>query len=151
MADFTAIQAALTSHAASLGQFDRVTGHEPKNAPGKGLTAAFWIDYIGPFAIGSGLAATTGLVTFWCRISTAMTQEAQDEIDPLVLTATSLLLNEYSGDFELGGLIRDVDLLGMSGTALSARAGYLTQDDKAFRVMTITIPLIVNDLWTQAP
>jgi len=35
--------------------------------------------------------------------------------------------------------------------ALMAKAGYLSQDGRIYRVMVITIPIIVNDVFTQAP
>ena len=60
--DTTAIMNAVLSHAAASGYFDRVAGHEPKNAPGNGLSAAVWVDRIGPVPAGSGLAATSALV-----------------------------------------------------------------------------------------
>jgi hypothetical protein len=44
-----------------------------------------------------------------------------------------------------------VDLLGQFGTPLSAQAGYVNQDGRLFRIMTITLPLVVNDVWGQAP
>lgn len=142
--------AALSSHAQKLGVFDRVNEHESMNAPGSGLTCAFWFVRVGPFPPGSGLAATTGLVVFTARIYSPNTQP-QDSADPAVMHAADLLLAAYSGDFDLGGLVRDVDLLGASGTPLSAQAGWLQIDaSTTYRTVDITIPLIINDLWSQA-
>jgi hypothetical protein len=142
---------AMESHALSSGQFESVNGHEPKSAPGNGLTAAVWSQDVGPVPRGSGLAITSGLVTFFLRIYQPMLMQPQDAIDPAVLGAVDALFTAYSGDFTLGGLVKNIDLLGSSGTSLRAQAGYLNQDNKLFRVMTITIPLIVNDLWEQTP
>ena len=48
--------------------------------------------------------------------------------------------------------MRCVDLLGQAGVPLSARAGYLEMDDGAvYRVVTLTVPVLVNDLWSQSP
>lgn len=142
--------AALSSHAQTLGVFDRVNEHEPMNAPGNGLTCAFWFVRLGPFQPGSGLASTSGLVVFTARIYKP-NQLPQGAEDAAVMGAADLLLAAYSGDFELGGLVRDVDLLGQSGQPLSAAAGWLPFGDTTFRTVDVTIPLIVNDLWTQAP
>jgi hypothetical protein len=139
----------VVSHALALGRFDRVNGHEPKSAPPSGLTAAVWVDRIAPVPAMSGMASTTGVLVLNARIYTTMLSEPQDAIDPAVLAAVVDLMGAYSGDFDLGGSVRNVDLLGQSGFALSAQAGYLNQDNKIFRVMTITLPLIVNDLWDQ--
>lgn len=149
--DSKALSDAMQSHALSTGLFESVNGHEPKSAPGTGLTAAVWSQRIGPAPRTSGLKATSGLVTFYLRIFQSMLMKPEDSIDPTVLDAVDSLFSAYSGDFSLGGLVRHVDLLGSSGTALSGEAGYLEQDGKRFRVMTITVPLIVNDLWTQEP
>lgn len=138
----------VASEAAASGYFERVNQHEPKNAPGNGLTAAVWVDRIAPVQ-SSGLSSTSGVVVVFVRIYANMLSEPQDSIDPNIVTATDALLAAYSGDFDLGGNVRCVDLFGMSGFALSAQAGYIPQDGKLFRAMTITVPLIVNDIWAQ--
>lgn len=139
----------VTSHAMTLGIFDRVNRHEPKNAPGNGLSCSIWVDVIRPLPQASGLASTSGLVSFHCRVTSNMLAEPQDDIDPAILTAVTTLIGEYSGHFTLGGIVRDVDLLGQFGTALAAQAGYLNQDSRLFRVMVITLPIVINDMWTQ--
>ena len=148
--DASGIQAQVLSHAQTLGIFERAAGHEPKNAPGLGLNLACWVDRIQPVPARSGLAVTSALIVFNQRIYNPMTEEPQDEIDPRILRATDLLMAAYSSDFDLGGTVEQVDLLGAYGPALEARAGYLTQDGKVFRAIGITLPLIVDDLWTQA-
>jgi len=146
-----AIIQAAESHAAALGHFERVNRHEPKNAPGNGLTAAIWVQRVAPLARASGLAATSALLTLNVRIYTSMLAEPQDDIDPAAVDAVDALMNAYNGDFTLGGLVRNVDLLGQYSSGLDAQAGYLEQDRKLFRVMTIALPLVVNDVWTQVP
>lgn len=149
--DTTAIIAAIESHAAASGWFEKVNGHEPKSAPATvGLSCAVWLDSIGPVRT-SGLTITSGLMVFNIRLYTSMLSDPPDAIDPNMAAAVDALFTAYSGDFELGGLVRDVDLFGANGTPMSARAGYLNQDGKLYRVMTITLPCVVNDLWTQAP
>ena len=139
----------VVSHAASLGIFERVNSHEPKNAPGSGLSCSVWAGPIGPIARASGLASTSGRVVFNIRVYSSMLAEPQDDIDREILTATSVLMGAYSGDFTLGGNARAIDLLGMYGTPLSADPGYINHDGKLFRVMEITLPVIVNDMWSQ--
>jgi len=141
----------VVSHAMRTGAFAKVNQHEPKSAPDSGLTAAVWIDSIGAVPGGSGLATTTGKLVLIVRIYTSMLADPQDAIDPEIIDAVDLLMTAYSGDFTLGDEVRNVDLLGQAGTPLSARAGYLNQDSKLLRVMDITLPLIVNDLWAQSP
>lgn len=150
MLQIAAILDAVTSHAAATGYFDRVTGHEPKAAPGTGITLAAWVQQIGPVPKESGLRITSGRIELMERIYSNMLSEPQDEIDPNIVEACDGLLTVYSGDFTLGGLVNSIDLLGRAGTPLSARAGYLDQDGYKLRVMDITLPCIVHDLWEQA-
>jgi hypothetical protein len=147
--DIRTILAAVESHALASGFFQAVNGHEPKSAPQNGLTCAVWVEQIGPARGGSGLDSTSARLALNVRLYTPMTSEPEDAIDPALMDALDALLAAYSGDFELDGLVRQVDLLGTYGDPLSVRAGYLTTSGAEYRVMTITLPLIVNDLWEQ--
>jgi len=149
--DTKAILAAVISHAKASGRFERTLTHEPKSAPGNGLSIAVWVQNLRPVAGASGLASTTVRLELSVRAYTNMLADPQDDIDTRLLDAVDALMAAYSGDFDLGGLIRNVDLLGEHGDPLSADAGYLEQDKKLYRVMVITLPLIINDLWGQAP
>lgn len=148
--DITGILNAVVSHAAASGYLERVNAHEPKSAPGNGLSAAVWIDRIAPLPAASGLAQTSALLTVNVRIYSNMLAEPQDGIDVNVVAAVDALMTAYSGDFDLGGTVRNVDLLGQFGEGLTAQAGYLNQDNKLFRVMTINLPLVISDAWTQS-
>lgn len=147
--DPRAIFNAASSHAQTLGIFDRVGTHEPKNAPGNGLTAAFWMGPITCVPGASGLDAVSARIELLVRIYNPMLQQPYDDIDPTVMDAISQLFGAYAGDFTLGGLVRDVDLFGQHGTGLSSRPGYINQDGKIFRSVDITLPLIINDLWDE--
>lgn len=142
----------IASHAMTLGMFDRVNQHEPKNAPGRGLTAAVWVDRIEPARGRSGLTATDARVVFNVRVYTRMLQNPQDAIDPSVMEAVDKLFEAYSGDFELGDSSRFIDLMGITqGHELFSQSGYINIDNIVYRVMTITVPVIVQNAWTQAP
>ena len=144
----SAILAAVISHAKGAGRFERVLTHEPKSAPGNGLTVAVWAQSLRP--VVSGLASTCARLELSVRVYTNMLAKPEDDIDRRLLDVVDLLMGAYSGDFTLGGLVRNVDLLGEHGEPLSADAGYLEQDNRLYRVMVITLPLIVNDLWSQS-
>lgn len=144
-----AILDAVVSHALASGYFERVNQHEPKAAPGNGISAAVWVNNIAPAVGASGLTATSGRLELNVRVMQNMLKEPQDAIEPAVLAAVDALMSAYSGDFDLGGNVRNVDLLGQAGVPLSAQAGYLPIDGKLYRAMTIVLPLIINDLWNQ--
>jgi hypothetical protein len=147
--DIRTILGAVESHALASGYFADVNGHEPKAPPTSGITAAVWVEQIGPARGGSGLNSTSSRLALFVRLYSSLQQQPADAIDPDLMTALDWLMAAYSGDFELGGLVRQVDLLGTYGDPLSARAGYLSEGGAEYRVMTITLPLIVNDLWNQ--
>lgn len=147
--DIDEIMARVTSHAQSLGVFDEVNGHEPKNAPGRGVTAAVWVQEVDPVSGMSGLASTSIRLGLLVRLYTGMISEAPDAIDPNLIKALDALCAAYNGDFTLDGLIEQVDIFGAYGDSMRGRAGYLNQDGRMFRVMDLTVPLIVSDLWDQ--
>jgi hypothetical protein len=147
--DIRTILSAVESHALASGHFVTVNGLEPRSPPTSGITAAVWVEQIGPARGASGLTSTSTRLALFVRLYSSLVQQEPDAIDPDLMTALDALMAAYSGDFELGGLIRNVDLLGAYGDPLSARAGYLAEAGSEYRVMTITLPLIVNDLWAQ--
>jgi hypothetical protein len=136
------------SYCMKTGRFDSVNGHEPKSAPASGLTCAVWVQAIRPVT-SSGLASTSGLVTLHARVYQNFISRPFDAIDPKVLSAVADIMKVLSGDLDLGGEARAVDLLGMTGESLSAQAGYIDIDRKVYRVMTINVPIIINDMFDQ--
>lgn len=150
--DASTLLDAVQDHALRSGWFEQVNGHEPtESSPPdtSGLTAAVWVQRIGPAVGGSGLSATTIRLELMLRMYAGINRESEAAIDPNLLAALDDLLGRYSNDFDLDGLVREVDLLGQFGDPLQARAGYIVQSGTEFRIMDITLPLIVDDLWTQ--
>lgn len=141
---------AVASHADATGFFDRVNMHEPKSGPNGHLTGAVWVQDFVPVQ-SSGLASVSMRITFNVRLYTSMLTEPQDMIDQTIMDAVDVLLADYIGNFTLGGLIREVDVLGSNGAALRMESGYMPQDGKIYRVATIFLPLVINDLYVEAP
>ncbi len=137
----------VVTHAMTLGVFAKVNTHEYKSPPGKGLYCEIWAETIAPAR--SGLNVTSAVLTLNVRIRSDMIAEPQDGIDPAILDAVDLLMDAYTGDFELGSKARNIDLLAGSTPGLRADAGYLDQGGKLFRIVVITMPIIINDVWNQ--
>jgi hypothetical protein len=80
-----------------------------------------------------------------------MLKEPQDMIDPQLMRAASSIMRRYHDDFDFGldPVVRNVDLLGSFGVALSLVTGYVEQDNVMMRIADITVPIIINDVWTQ--
>lgn len=142
---------AVASHAMTTGFFSEVNGTEPKSAPPEvGLTGAVWVQALRP-SRSSGLAVTTMLFTVAVRLYASMIHEPQDMIDPTMMAAVDALMQEYTGDFQLGGLVRSLDLLGSESDGLGGEAGYVSINNKMYRVFTISVPMIINDVYVQEP
>lgn len=141
---------AIQSHLQALGDLKTVVAHEAKNASVQGMTAELWLELIQPIAKSSGLAVTSVRLEFSLRLRHPMQSEPQDRIDIALGDAAALAITALSGDFNLGGTVDHIDLLGAYGTPLGGRAGYLQQDGTLFRVMAVTIPLIIHNVFTQA-
>jgi hypothetical protein len=135
----------LYSHVNALGYFTNAQMHEPKSAPGADLTCSIWVASLTPIPAASGLASTTFRLELTARIYKPFLSQPEDLIDLNLSMATAGLIGLLSGDFDLGGSVRDVDLLGAHGAPLAAKAGYQTIGGTSYRIMDITIPIIFND------
>jgi hypothetical protein len=141
---------AVIDHARKLGVFDQVNGHEPKSSQRNGISASFWVDRWGPIP-SSGLISTSERLVFNCRVFRNMLSQPEDDIDISILVGVSALKQQYTEDFTLGGLIRNVDIRGQHGIGLEAVAGYYNQGGTLYRGMILTIPLLINDVFTENP
>lgn len=141
----------ILAFASQSGRFDSVNSHEPKNAPPDptGITFACWIQEIEPMGQMSGLHSVSGVVVIDARVYTGFRSQPFDAIDPKAVAASMEMLARYGGDFNFGGAAgtRNVDVFGSSGFKLSCVAGFLELDRVVFRVMTTTIPVIINDMF----
>jgi hypothetical protein len=150
-AQIRTLQDAMESDQRSLGVFEAVNMHEPKSAPQlKGVSASTWIQSLGPARGGSGLSSTTLRMAYRTRVYVTALGEQQDMIDPRVVFAAGRLMEAYSADYDLGGRVRCVDLLGTYGEPLAWQAGYLNLEGKFYRVVDVNVPLILNDVWDQS-
>jgi hypothetical protein len=140
----------IVSFALESGRFDQVNQHEPKSGPGVGLLCSIWVQDI-RLTRSSGLAAASGVLTMNMRLYMNFRSEPFDMIDFNILTATNWMMAQLCGDFQLGNAdqVRNIDLLGSQGTPLNSKAGYVEIDKTVYRVMTLTIPIIVNDMFVE--
>lgn len=138
----------LTDHAKRTGEFEAVLDYEPISAPAKtGVTVGMWVAGIQPAS--SGLSATSVRLDIMGRLY--RNAFAPPQSDVIILRAFDKLAALLSGDYTLGGTVRQLDLLGAEGAPFVGTAGYDLIDNKIFRMLDFGLSVIINDLWTQAP
>ncbi len=138
---------AVASAAAACGWCQSAQTFEPKSAPMEDFHFAVMMMNATPAR--SGLISTTFRIELACRIYVSMLREPQDSIDPDITAAAWDLMSMYSSGFTLGGLVREVDLLGESGEPLDLKFGYIGIDKRLYRIAEITLPVIVSDVFVQ--
>lgn len=134
----------------SLGMFQEVLRHEPKSKPQHDMTFAFFVDSIKPSRLISGVDATAGMVTLMGRAYVSFLTKPEDDVDAQLLNGVSAIIDGLTGSFTLGHSVVAVDLIGMDSSGLSAQMGYTTVDSTVFRICDLTIPVLIDNLWTQA-
>lgn len=147
--DINGILDVIVTHAQNTGYFEVVLEHQSKQSPTNGLTAGVWVERIDPVK-SSGLASTSIRLELEMQLFSSTYMEPYDDIDSRLTEAVDTLFTAYIGDFSLGAEARHIDIFGAYGQGLGVRAGYINLDGKELRVFQIRIPIIVDDVWTQA-
>lgn len=147
--DIQSILDNVASHALSTGHLDAVLGYVSKQSPTNGITAAIYVERITPIR-SSGLASTSVRLELEMQIYSSTYQEPYDGIDANLTKAVDAVFTNFIGDFDLGSEARHVDVFGAYGKGLEVRSGYLNLDGKEYRVFQIVIPVVVDDVWSQA-
>lgn len=145
--DTKAILAKLASIGKAAGLFVKVSKFEPRGQPGNGVTLSLISGPMRPIA-SSGLNNASLRWQIDGRVYLPMNYEPQEDADSLLTAAAAKYLEALCGQFTLGGLVRCVDVFGSDGEPLSATPGYIEHNDKLYRVITLEIPLLINQQWT---
>ena len=145
--DIVGIQDQLVSHALATGYFDSVNETKIDEPTGGGnITVGIWADDITPLR-SSGLASVSVRIVFKVRIFTSTEAAPESYVERVMIEAATALWSAYAGDFELGGEARAIDLLGMAGQPLACNAHYMNLSGVIHRVMDLTVPVLVNDVF----
>lgn len=119
-----------------------VTIGEPKSPLSSRFTAAIFMDSVS--IPGTVLAALEEVHVVTLRVYDDMLREPTSDIELELSLVLSDLMNDLAGDFSLGDTIRAIDVAGMYGTPMGARWGYLEMSGKMYRIVDVTLPLIVQ-------
>jgi hypothetical protein len=151
------LQDAICSVAQRVGHFDTCEAYEPREAPNTAMHAACWLLSVRPARAASDLYRVATIVTFLVRLYVPAgdgTSQPYDNIDREMFAAVDRLLAAFCAKFTLGGRVRNVDIFGAHSPGLSSEFGYAAfsgNNGKKFRIATITLPLIVNDMYPEVP
>lgn len=151
------LQDAICSIAQRIGNLTTVEAYEPREAPDTAMHAACWLLSVRPARAASGLASASTIVTFLVRLYIPAgdgTSQPYDGIDREMFAAVDRLLAAFCAKFTLGGRVRNVDVFGAHSPGLGTEFGYAAFSGgkgKKFRIATITLPLIVNDMYPEVP
>ena len=140
----------LKTQAETSGLFQRVLGHEPRSAPAGGFSYALWLGPITPVPGLGGLTATAGRVEIQARIYVPFLEKSEDQIETDMMRRVLEMIGHYSGAFTVGGTVYAIDLEGMHGAPLEAgNLGYIDLGGTICRVAELSIPVLIDNLWTQ--
>lgn len=131
------------------GVVDTVNAGDVMSLPGNGLHAAVYMGYFEAAGKESGLASVSLRVNLLVRIHGPVHAEPTDEIDPGLLRALAVIGKAYLAGFSLDGLVRAIDVFGSNGQRMTGQFGYLDVQEGTRRVLTITLPVVVDKVWEQ--
>ncbi len=149
LTDFKPIVNEMLSEIAALGYFDSVNDHETDNAPGQGLHAMCWIMAMAPAAAASGLNVTSAYLEWNIRLMSTTQAHPRGIVDIGLSNACAAVMRAYNANFRLGGILMNVDIFGKYGKGMRAVAGYMKQDEIAYRIYDITFGVVCDDVWPQ--
>ena len=135
----------LRSFLAASARFPGGTGiGEPKAPP----TSAYASVILGPITLTEPTAggATSGRIDLIVRIYRDAINEPLEDTEFLMATTVLELFEDFCGDFDFG----DANVRNLLPLDMAATPGYQTIGNTLYRVMDITVPLMVNDMTTMA-
>ncbi len=147
MLGFETILDKVVSHAASLAVFDSVLSYESVGSSGNSVDCNVWLNDI--VTIPGGLDQTSVCMTFNVSIMSPLLSEPYEDTDKRMAQCLDALMTAYNGDFTLGDTIRNVDILGQFTQGITVTAGYAAIDNTKYRVLMISLPLLVDAVWEQ--
>lgn len=152
--DYGQLLTDITDYCGRTGLFDSVQAFELDGNIGQFVAAVFPAGpAMEPVEGLSGVNVTSLRVTFVIRLYLAVSQQTPDVVDPKMMHATSTLMQRFSEGFTFTETIYAVDILGEQGVKLTAHAGYMKvgspEGTSLYRIMDITVPLLLANVWQQ--
>ena len=134
---------AISDYIQKSGYVQKSTIGEPKAPPSEPVSAAVFLDSVAVAALT--LNGTIEVHTVTLRLYMDMLGDPTEDIEFGMAEVVSNISSDLLGEYDLGASIRNVDAAGMHGSPLRATWGYVDVGGKMFRIVDMSIPLIVDD------
>jgi hypothetical protein len=137
---------AMETYIQNLGLFQTVQIGEPKQPVGQGFHAAIYMDNVSVTMVyAGGDTRENHVVTLRIyRDMLAEQNEPQLNLESEMASVLSKLMENLLGDTDLESTVMSIDAAGMDGGNMTASFGYTDVGGSMYRVVDISVPLIVN-------
>lgn len=149
--DPAGVLSAIESVLQKVGSVEQTVIGQGQNPPTTGVCATVWAGPIRPEPKRSGLASVSIVLDVNVRLTIALGQPP-DSFETMILGAYGDVCNALARGFTLGGNAVAVDLLGAwSSGGLRGDPGYVPFDGVQYRCVTGVVPVVLDDVWGEAP
>lgn len=149
--DAAGVLAGIVSVCQKVGSIEQTIAGQGQNPPTAGIGATVWMMPGGTVAKRSGLNTVSIALVFNIRLTLSMQTQPPESIETGLLGAFSDLCNALASGFTLGGQVEQVDLLGAYGERLRWDPGYVQYDGVTYRCVTLPVPVVLDDVWSEVP
>lgn len=149
--DAAGVLAALETVFQAIGGIESVITSSGVAPPANGVSVQIYaIPPWKPIGKRSGLATVSMLTTWAARLVAPIGSPPADNLDMTLLAVYSNAMNTLAGGFTLNGEVEQLDLLGAYGTGMPMDPQYLEMGGAVYRAMTMTLSLVLDDVWRVA-
>jgi hypothetical protein len=143
---------AISSHISRTGYVNDVRIGEPVSPPDATdkMHAAIYMASAGVVSLTLTNTIELHMVTVRLYRRAAFGQgDDAGQVEADVALAVSQITSNLIGEFDLGSTVRNIDVAGQYGQAITATWGYVTLGNTVFRTVDLAVPLVVDDSATQ--
>ena len=108
------------------------------------MTGHIWM--VSVAVVGTTLSHAIELHTLTLRGYMPMLSGDAFEDEMALDAAMTELKRDMAGDFDLGGTVRNIDVAGQYSGGLETESGYIELSGTQFKIVDMTIPVIVDDI-----
>jgi hypothetical protein len=133
-----------------INYFSTVEIGEPKSPPADQYASAYiWMDSV--TTVQASLNGSIEVYLTTVRLMTGLFEEPIELIETQTAEAYSKASEALFANFSLDNKIRNIDAAGQYGASYGGTWGHLDLGGNLYRIVDITLPLIVDDSATFAP